>query len=75
MFPVTGKALFPGAWRGFVLVFRSRPARYDIAVVNPHGQNRGVARVELDGTVLMGARSSIPPVDDGATHLVRVTLG
>ena len=65
----------PRAWRGFEIVFRYRSARYEIAVENPRGVSRGVARAELDGAALPGNRAVIPLVDDGATHRVRVVLG
>jgi cyclic beta-1,2-glucan synthetase len=63
----------PRAWRGFTIVFRYHAARYDIAVENPSGVTRGIARMELDGDTLPG--NSIPLVDDGATHRVLVILG
>ncbi len=69
----------PRTWRGFEIVFRYRSARYDIAVENPRGVTRGVARADLDGAALPAARpenpTRIPLVDDGATHRVRVVLG
>jgi cyclic beta-1,2-glucan synthetase len=65
----------PRAWRGFEIVFRYHSARYEIAVENPDGVNRGVARVELDGTAVPGDRTQIPLVDDGRAHRVRVILG
>ena len=65
----------PRAWPGFEIVFRYRSARYEIAVENPNGANRGIARVELDGTALEDNPGQIALKDDGATHLVRVTLG
>ena len=65
----------PKAWRHFEIVFRYHSARYDIAVENPHGVSRGVARVELDGELLQGNPVLIPLSDDGATHQVRVVLG
>ncbi len=64
----------PKAWRHFEIVFRYHSARYDIAVENPHGVSRGVARVELDGKLLQGNPLLIPLSDDGATHSVRVVL-
>lgn len=64
----------PRAWRGFDIVFRYHSARYDIAVENPRGVTRGVARVELDGVALGGTRAPIPLKDDGATHRVHVIL-
>ncbi|MBN1422853.1 MAG: hypothetical protein JXP34_29015 [Planctomycetes bacterium] len=65
----------PAAWRSFEIGFRYRSARYDIAVENPRGVNRGIARAELDGAAIAGNRAMIPLVDDGATHRVRVVLG
>jgi cyclic beta-1,2-glucan synthetase len=64
----------PRAWPGFAIAFRHRSARYDIAVENPHGVNRGVAAVELDGTPLDGS-AGVPLTDDARTHRVRVVLG
>jgi cyclic beta-1,2-glucan synthetase len=63
----------PRAWRGFTIVFRYHGARYDIAVENPSGVTRGIARMELDGDTVPG--NAIPLVDDGATHRVLVILG
>jgi len=63
----------PRAWPGFEIL-RHRSARYDIAVENPHGVSRGVARIELDGVALPAA-APIPLADDGARHRVRVVLG
>jgi cyclic beta-1,2-glucan synthetase len=65
----------PKAWPGFQISFRHRPARYEIAVENPRGVCRGVTSVELDGTARPVGEASIPLVDDGATHRVRVVLG
>jgi hypothetical protein len=53
-------------------VYRHGSSAYRIAVENPRGVNRGVERVELDGTVLEG--HEVPLVDDGADHEVRVVL-
>jgi len=65
----------PRAWRHFEIMFRYHSARYDIAVENPHGVCRGVARVELDGDLLQGNPALISLSDDGAIHAVRVILG
>jgi cyclic beta-1,2-glucan synthetase len=65
----------PKAWPGFEIVFRYSSARYDIAVENPGGVCRGVARVELDGEAVLENRAKILLADDGATHRVRVILG
>ncbi len=65
----------PRAWRGFQIVFRYGSARYEIEVENPRGVSRGVTGVELDGAARPLGEASIPLVDDGATHRVRVVLG
>ncbi len=65
----------PREWRSFEIVFRHRSARYELAVENPHGVSRGIARTELDGEVLRGEQAQIPLADDGATHRIRVVLG
>jgi cyclic beta-1,2-glucan synthetase len=65
----------PKGWRDFEISFRYHSARYDIAVENPHGVSRGVARVEIDGKPLPGNLAQIPLADDGVTHQVRVVLG
>lgn len=62
----------PRSWRTYSMTYRYGQTTYEITVDNPRGVNRGVARVELDGTdlgeesVLLDAR--------GGTHRVRVTL-
>jgi cyclic beta-1,2-glucan synthetase len=65
----------PRAWPGYEINFRYHSARYEIVVENPQGVSRGVASVELDGQALTGGGATIPLVDDGATHHVRVVLG
>jgi len=65
----------PKAWRNFEIAFRYHSARYDIAVENPDGVSRGVARVKIDGKPLPGNPAQISLVDDGVTHRVRVVLG
>ena len=65
----------PRAWPHYEIDFRYHSARYEIVVENPLGVSRGVASTELDGRALPGSGASIPLVDDGATHKVRVVLG
>ncbi len=79
-FRVQGKALLldpciPRGWPRFEITYRYGASRYEIAVGNPQGVNRGVAKVELDGKALTQGPDRIPLVDDGATHRVQVTLG
>jgi cyclic beta-1,2-glucan synthetase len=65
----------PKAWPSFEIDFRHGSTRYEIRVTNPHGVNRGVTGVELDGNALSGGAAGIPLIDDGAAHRVRVILG
>jgi cyclic beta-1,2-glucan synthetase len=65
----------PRAWPHFEIAFKYRSARYEIAVENPKGVNRGVARAEADGMPLPDGPVRVPLVDDGQTHQVRVILG
>ncbi|MEP7117186.1 MAG: glucoamylase family protein, partial [Acidobacteriota bacterium] len=65
----------PTAWPGFTIAFRYRSARYEIAVDNPRGVNRGVSGIVLDGAVLPLTTPVVSLADDGATHHVQVTLG
>jgi cyclic beta-1,2-glucan synthetase len=65
----------PKTWPHFELAFRHGASRYEIAVDNPHGVNRGVAIVEVDGEPLSERPALIPLLDDGAMHRVRVVLG
>jgi cyclic beta-1,2-glucan synthetase len=65
----------PRAWRGFKMTFLHGSARYHIAVDNPNGVCRGVIRASLDGLDLNQGACDLTPVDDGATHQVRITLG
>lgn len=64
----------PRAWKHFEIDYRHGSALYRIAVDNPYGVSRGVARVSLDGTALTGD-GPVPLVDDGAEHQVQVVLG
>jgi cyclic beta-1,2-glucan synthetase len=65
----------PRAWPRYEISFRYHSATYEIVVENPHGVSRGVGSAELDGQALSGGAATIPLVDDGATHQVRVVLG
>jgi cyclic beta-1,2-glucan synthetase len=62
----------PRMWPGYQVVFAPQGAQYRIQVDNPAGVSCGVVRVELDGSSVTG---DIPILRDGATHMVRVTLG
>lgn len=62
----------PRSWREYEITYRRGPTTYQIVVDNPHGLNRGVARIELDGREL--ATPEIVLVSDEKQHSVRVTL-
>jgi cyclic beta-1,2-glucan synthetase len=62
----------PHDWPGFEATLVWRTARYRVVVGNPDRVCRGVAKLRLDGTDI--APGPVTLVDDGATHLVEVTL-
>jgi len=63
----------PASWPEYGITWRFGTARYEITVTNPEHRCRGVAEAELDGAPVEPA--SIPLVDDGRRHVVRVVLG
>jgi cyclic beta-1,2-glucan synthetase len=63
----------PSSWPEFEITWRFQSTRYNILVVNPEHQCRGVLEATLDGASTDAA--AIPVVDDGRTHDVRITLG
>jgi cyclic beta-1,2-glucan synthetase len=65
----------PQHWPKAEIVFKHRSSHYLILIENPDGVSHGVAHAELDGEPLPGGSVTIPLVDDGATHHVRVQLG
>ncbi|MFU8821116.1 MAG: GH36-type glycosyl hydrolase domain-containing protein [Gammaproteobacteria bacterium] len=65
----------PKHWPGFQVSLRFGATRYEIAIDNPRGVNRGLASLELDGEILPPGQGQIPLVDDGRTHRVRAVLG
>ena len=65
--------MHPGVWPEYAIAWRFGATRYEITVTNPERRCRGVAEAELDGAPVDAA--AIPLVDDGGTHVVRVTLG
>ena len=62
----------PSTWPGFTATRRFRGKTIHIEVRNPHGKNRGVASLVVDGRTLGTALVSAELLTDGA-HLV-VTL-
>jgi cyclic beta-1,2-glucan synthetase len=64
----------PKDWGGYRLTYQHGQTRYEIAVENPDGIERGIRILELDGVVLLD-RHCIKLADDAQTHRVRVVLG
>jgi cyclic beta-1,2-glucan synthetase len=62
----------PESWKEFHLVYRHGATTYRIAVNNPDGVQRGVAKTLLDGMEVDGP---VDLADDGEVHEVIVTLG
>jgi cyclic beta-1,2-glucan synthetase len=65
----------PRTWRDFEIVFRHHTTRYEVSVENHTGVCRGVTRLQLDDQAQRHGSTTIPLVDDGAIHRVRVILG
>jgi cyclic beta-1,2-glucan synthetase len=65
----------PAAWPGFEVTLKHGSARYEIAVSNPNGVQRGIAQLTHDGVTLDPAAAEVALVDDGRVHRVRVVLG
>ncbi len=63
------------AWPGFEFTYQYGSSHYRIAVKNPRGVSRGIARASLDGEELSGAPAQIKLVDDGRHHFGEITLG
>jgi len=64
----------PRGWPGFEARLRCGGAGYRIVVENPRRVSCGVTSLELDGRP-RSAGVSVPLVDDGAEHQIRVVLG
>ncbi len=65
--------VIPAAWPGFSLSYRHGETVYAIQVENPHGCERGVAWVEMDGQRITGG---VIPLERGLVkHQVVVRMG
>jgi cyclic beta-1,2-glucan synthetase len=62
----------PRRWKGFEATLRLSGTEYQVVVENPHGVNRGVTLVELDGVARDDGRI---PLGGGGIHAVRVVMG
>ncbi len=65
----------PRSWPGFEVTYKHGSSRYHIAVDNPKGVSRGVARAALDGADITPSPCEIALTDDGTYHYARITLG
>ncbi len=63
----------PATWKEYRITYRHGSSTYQILVVNPHGVESGVARVEMDGAEVVGGEIVLS--DDGKKHEVRVEMG
>jgi cyclic beta-1,2-glucan synthetase len=62
----------PRGWREYEITYRRGSSVYYLTIENPHGLNRGVAKIEVDENPIPS--SEILLVDDGKEHAVRITL-
>jgi cyclic beta-1,2-glucan synthetase len=63
----------PSSWKSLRVNYRYGRSELQITFENSQGAATGVQRVELDGRVL--PEPSVPLVDDGQRHAVRVVMG
>jgi len=65
----------PKGWPRFEITLRYRSATYEVLVENRDGVGRGVRSAEFDQVEITQRPFSIPLLDDGVTHHIRVRLG
>jgi cyclic beta-1,2-glucan synthetase len=65
----------PASWPRFEITLRHGASRYEIAVENPNGVQRGIAAAELDGASIAERPLSVLLTDDGEVHRLYVRLG
>jgi cyclic beta-1,2-glucan synthetase len=63
----------PASWSSFEIVYHRGSAVYQIRVENPHGVERGVKGVTVDGRASEDSR--IPLTADGGMHEVLIVMG
>ncbi len=63
----------PARWTGYTVKRRYRGAVYHITVENPHGAERGVAAITVDGTPVVG--NVLPLAVPGTEVRVHVVMG
>ena len=64
---------FPSSWDEVTIDYRFGGSTYAITIVNPDGVSTGTRVVEVDGAECPGGEIDLR--DDGAEHVVRVTMG
>jgi len=64
----------PSPWRGFTMKRRFRGATYEIEVENPHGVQKGVVSIRMDGADVPRDRP-LPVAPAGSTVRVQVRMG
>jgi cellobiose phosphorylase len=62
----------PSEWRRCELEREFRGARYRVLILNPHGLEKGIPAIAVDGRKIVGNR--LPVFGDNQIHQVRVTL-
>ena len=62
----------PRSWREYEITYKRGSTTYHLTIENPHGLNRGVAKIELDGVGL--TTPEVLLAEDGKHHSVRVVL-
>ncbi len=62
----------PSSWKEFTVTRKWRGATFRIHVTNPHGIQKGVASLTLDGVKHTG---TIPPQPSGSIHDIHVVMG
>jgi cyclic beta-1,2-glucan synthetase len=65
----------PEHWPKAEISFRYRSSRYEILIENPQGVSHGIVKADLDDESLPCGPVTIPLVDDGSIHHVRLLLG
>jgi cyclic beta-1,2-glucan synthetase len=67
--------VIPKAWPQFEVSFRHGETTYEILVENPERRCSGVRDIAMDDEPPSAGKSTIPLVNDGKVHRVRVTMG
>jgi len=65
----------PRSWTDYEVAMRFGSARYDIKIVNASAVSSGVVSATLDGRAIAARPVRVALEDDGAVHVVHVTLG